>query len=125
MTTKYTEDHEYIRVDGTAGVVGITNYAQDQLGDIVFVELPTPGQKLKKGDEAAVVESVKAASDIYAPVTGEIVERNEDAVGGPEVVNASPYEQAWLVKIRVDDQGGIDKLMSADEYEKYLEEVAH
>ena len=74
MTTKYTEDHEYIRVEGTTGVVGITNYAQDQLGDIVFVELPSVGQKLKKGDEAAVVESVKAASEIYAPVSGTVTE---------------------------------------------------
>ena len=122
---RYTKDHEWVRVDGDEAVVGITQYAADQLGDIVFVELPDTGRTLDQHATFGVVESVKAASDIYAPVTGEIVERNEDAVGGPEVVNASPYEQAWLVKIRVDDQGGIDKLMSADEYEKYLEEVAH
>ena len=90
MSTKYTEDHEYIRVDGAVGIVGITNYAQDQLGDIVFVELPSVGKALKKGDEAAVVESVKAASEIYAPVSGTVTEVNEALSGEPGLINADP-----------------------------------
>ncbi|HEX3303430.1 MAG TPA: glycine cleavage system protein GcvH [Thermomicrobiales bacterium] len=122
---KYTKSHEWARVDGDIVTMGMTDYAQGELGDITYLELPEPGESISADEPFGVVESVKAASDIYAPVTGEIVERNEGAVSGPEVVNASPYEQAWLVKIRVGDQSGLDNLMSPDEYEKYLEEVAH
>jgi glycine cleavage system H protein len=124
---RYTAEHEYLKSTGDDTVVqiGITDYAQGELGDITYLELPEPGESISADEPFGVVESVKAASDIYAPVTGEIVERNEGAVSGPEVVNASPYEQAWLVKIRVGDQSGLDNLMSPDEYEKYLEEVAH
>ena len=121
---QYAKSHEWLKVEGDTATVGITDYAQHALGDIVFVELPDVGSSFEAGSAFGVVESVKAASDIYAPVTGEIVERNDDAVSGPEVVNASPYEQAWLVRIRVGEQSGLDNLMSADEYEKYLEEVA-
>jgi len=122
---KYTKSHEWARVDGDIITMGMTDYAQGELGDITYLELPEPGEPVNADEPFGVVESVKAASDIYAPVTGEIVERNEDAVNGPEVVNASPYEQAWLVKIRVGEKSGLDNLMSPDEYEKYLEEVAH
>ena len=122
---KYTKSHEWARVDGDIITMGMTDYAQGELGDITYLELPEPGEPVNADEPFGVVESVKAASDIYAPVTGEIVERNEDAVNGPEVVNPSPYEQAWLVKIRVGEKSGLDNLMSPDEYEKYLEEVAH
>jgi glycine cleavage system H protein len=116
MTTKFTPDHEYIRVDGTTGIVGITNYAQGQLGDIVFVELPTIGKRLKKGDEAAVVESVKAASEIYAPVSGEVVEVNEALTGEPGLINTDPENGGWIFKVAISDAGEIEKLLDADGY---------
>ena len=116
MTTRFTEDHEYIRVDGTTGTVGITNYAQDQLGDIVFVELPSVGQKLKKGDEAAVVESVKAASEIYAPVAGTVVEVNSLLTNEPGLVNSDPENAGWMFKISIADAGEIETLLDADGY---------
>ena len=119
MTTKYTEDHEYIRVDGTAGVVGITNYAQDQLGDIVFVELPTPGQKLKKGDEAAVVESVKAASEIYSPVSGTVTEVNLGLQAEPGLINTAPDAAGWIYKITLDDVAELDSLLDDTAYAKH------
>jgi len=111
MTTKFTPDHEYIRVDGSTGVVGITNYAQEQLGDIVFVELPSVGKVLKKGDEAAVVESVKAASEIYAPVSGTVTEVNDALTGEPGLVNNDPERGGWMFKIAIDDAGELDKLL--------------
>lgn len=119
MTTKFTQDHEYIRVEGSTGVVGITPYAQDQLGDIVFVELPPVGKKLKKGDEAAVVESVKAASEIYAPVSGTITAVNDALSGEPGLVNAAPDSDGWIYKISIDDAGELDGLMDAAAYAKH------
>jgi glycine cleavage system H protein len=116
MTTKFTPDHEYIRVDGTTGIVGITNYAQGQLGDIVFVELPAIGKQLKEGDEAAVVESVKAASEIYAPVSGEVVEVNEALTGEPGLINTDPENGGWIFKVAISDAGEIEKLLDADGY---------
>ena len=116
MTTKFTPDHEYIRVEGATGTVGITNYAQEQLGDIVFVELPEVGKVLKKGDEAAVVESVKAASEIYAPVSGTITAVNDALNGEPGLVNADPEASGWMFKIEVSDLGELDKLLDADGY---------
>ncbi|QYO77570.1 glycine cleavage system protein GcvH [Devosia salina] len=116
MTTKFTPDHEYIRVDGTTGVVGITNYAQEQLGDIVFVELPSVGKVLKKGDEAAVVESVKAASEIYAPVAGTVTEVNEALTGEPGLVNADPEAGGWMFKIAIADAGEVDGLLDDAAY---------
>ena len=116
MTTRYTEDHEYIRVEGTTGIVGISNYAQDQLGDIVFVELPAVGKKLKKGDEAAVVESVKAASEIYAPVAGTVTEVNEALTGEPGLVNADPEAGGWMFKIAIADAGEVDTLLDDAAY---------
>lgn len=116
MTTKFTPDHEYIRVEGSTGIVGITPYAQEQLGDIVFVELPSVGQVLKKGEEAAVVESVKAASEIYAPVTGTIVEVNGMLTGEPGLVNSDPENAGWMFKIEIADAGEIDTLLDADGY---------
>lgn len=111
MTTKFTPDHEYIRVEGATGIVGITNYAQEQLGDIVFVELPAIGKVLKKGDEAAVVESVKAASEIYAPVSGTVTEVNDALSGEPGLVNQDPAAQGWMFKIAIADAGELDALL--------------
>jgi glycine cleavage system H protein len=119
MTTKYTEDHEYIRVEGTTGVVGITNYAQDQLGDIVFVELPAIGKKLNKGDEAAVVESVKAASEIYSPVTGTVTAVNGALAGEPGLINQSADGDGWIFKIAIESPAELDNLMDDAAYAKH------
>lgn len=119
MTTKFTEDHEYIRVDGATGVVGITNYAQDQLGDIVFVELPSVGQRLKKGDEAAVVESVKAASEIYSPASGTVIEVNTALTGEPGLINASADSDGWIYKLKIDNPAELESLMDEAAYTKH------
>ncbi|OAM73936.1 glycine cleavage system protein GcvH [Devosia elaeis] len=116
MTTKFTPDHEYIRVDGETGIVGITTYAQEQLGDIVFVELPAIGKVLRKGDEAAVVESVKAASEIYAPVSGEVVEVNSLLTSEPGMLNSAPEGEGWIFKLKIADSAEIDSLLDADGY---------
>ena len=121
---RYSKSHEWARLEGDVVTVGMTDYAQGELGDITYLELPDPGSTFGASEPFGVVESVKAASDIYAPVGGEVIERNDDAVNSPEVLNASPYGDAWLIKIKVDGAGSLDDLMSADEYEKYLEEVA-
>ncbi len=119
MTTRYTEDHEYIRVDGKTGTVGITNYAQDQLGDIVFVELPSVGQKLKKGDEAAVVESVKAASEIYSPASGTVSEVNTALTGEPGLINTAADGDGWIYKLSLDAPAELDSLMDDAAYAKH------
>ncbi|SMQ59736.1 glycine cleavage system H protein [Devosia lucknowensis] len=111
MSIKFTPDHEYILVDGSTGIVGITNYAQEQLGDIVFVELPAVGKVLKKGDEAAVVESVKAASEIYAPVSGEVVEVNNALTNDPGTVNSDAENGGWMFKIAIKDAAELDSLL--------------
>lgn len=118
---KYTEDHEYIRVDGDIAMVGISNYAQEQLGDVVFVELPEVGKAVSKGDEAAVVESVKAASEVYAPVSGEIAETNADLEANPGMVNEDAEGGAWFVKIKMSDKSELDAYMDADAYAKFVE----
>jgi len=116
MTTKFTPDHEYIRVEGSTGIVGITPYAQEQLGDIVFVELPAVGKVLKKGEEAAVVESVKAASEIYAPVSGTVTEVNPALSAEPGRVNADPENTGWMFKLAIADASELDALLDADGY---------
>lgn len=121
--TKYTSDHEYIRVENDIGTIGISDYAQDKLGDIVFVELPEVGKRLSKGQEAAVVESVKAASEVYAPVSGEVVEVNDAIVANPELVNQDPEGGAWFLKLRISNMRELDMLMSTDAYKDYLETV--
>jgi len=121
---KYTKTHEWVRLENGVATVGMTDYAQGELGDITYLELPDPGTSVSATEPFGVVESVKAASDIYAPVNGEVVETNEAAVGSPDVINSSPYEGAWLIKVKLDGDGG-GALMSADEYATYLEEVAH
>ena len=118
---KYSETHEWTRAEGDVCTVGITDFAQDQLGDVVFVELPSKGKKIKAGDAVAVVESVKTASDIYAPVSGEITEVNGDLETAPEKINESPYEDGWLFKIRASDAGELEGLLDADTYQKTAE----
>jgi glycine cleavage system H protein len=119
MTTRYTEDHEYVRVEGSTGTVGITPYAQDQLGDIVFVELPSLGQKLKKGDEAAVVESVKAASEIYSPVSGTVTAVNVSLTSEPGLINLSADGDGWIYKLKLDNAGELDALLDEAAYAKH------
>lgn len=113
---KYAASHEWARLEGDIVTVGISDHAQDALGDLVYVELPNVGDAVQAGDEAGVVESVKAASDIYAPVSGEIVEVNETLIDSPETVNSAPYTDGWLYRIRISDASELDKLLSADEY---------
>lgn len=120
-TVKYTEEHEWVRLDGDIATVGITDYAQNQLGDVVYLELPKPGQKVEKGKQAAVVESVKAASEVYAPVTGEVVEANQALVDEPVTVNADPMGRGWFMKLRLADKGQLDGLMDEAAYKKFVE----
>lgn len=118
---KFTEEHEWIRVDGDVGTVGITDYAQEQLGDVVFVELPEVGRQVEKGKEMAVVESVKAASEVYAPVSGEVIEANGALTDDPATVNADPQGKGWFVKIRLADKSQLDGLMDEAAYKKFVE----
>ncbi len=120
----YTKDHEYIRVEGDVGVVGISDYAQAQLGDVVFVELPPMGKKVSKGDEAAVVESVKAASELYAPLSGEVVGINSALEGSPGTVNDDPLNEGWFMKIKIADKAELTELMSESAYRDYLKTLA-
>lgn len=118
--TRYTKDHEYIRIEGDTGTVGITDYAQGQLGDVVFVELPAIGKAVSKGGEAAVVESVKAASEVYAPVSGEVVAVNSELEASPGTVNEDPAGKGWFVKLKLTNAGELDGLMSEAEYQDYV-----
>ena len=118
---RYSEGHEWIRVEGEVGVVGITDYAQDQLGDVVYVELPEVGHRVERAAEAAVVESVKAASEVYAPATGEVVAVNDALNDDPSAVNSDPEGAGWFLKIKLDDAAELDRLMDAEAYRKYLE----
>src|SRR3954454_6932557 len=117
---KFTKTHEWVKVDGDVVTIGITDFAQSELGDITYLELPAVGATLNRSEPFGVVESVKAASDVYAPVTGEIVEENNAAIDSPEVVNSSPYGDAWLVKVRVSDPSQLDGLMDASAYEEHV-----
>ena len=118
--TRYTKDHEWIRLDGDVATVGITEHAQEQLGDIVYVELPEIGRKVDKGGEAAVVESVKAASDVYAPASGEVVAVNQDLDGTPGAVNEEAEGKGWFFRLKLSNAGELDALMSAEQYKDYL-----
>lgn len=121
--TRYTKDHEYIRVEGQTGTVGISDYAQSQLGDVVFVELPEIGKALSKGGEAAVVESVKAASEVYAPVSGEVVEVNSELEAAPGTVNEDPAGKGWFLKIKLKDAAELESLMSEAEYQDFVKSL--
>jgi glycine cleavage system H protein len=115
---RYTEEHEWARADGARVTVGITAYAQDALGDVVYVDLPATGTRVEAGQPFGEVESTKSVSDLYAPLSGTIVERNESLESQPELVNSDPYGDGWMVIIEADDAGAVDSLMSADDYEK-------
>jgi len=117
---QYTRSHEWIRTEGDTVTIGITDHAQDELGDIVFIELPEQGATLEAGDSFGTVESVKAVSDLYTPVGGEVVEVNEALDSSPEKINEDPYGEGWIVKLRVSDEGA--DLLSASDYEQFLEE---
>lgn len=119
MTTLFTSDHEWIRVDGDVATIGITDFAQSQLGDVVFVELPKLGRTLKKAEAAAVVESVKAASDVYAPISGEVVEVNDGLTGEPALVNSDAGGNAWFFKVRITDSSELDGLMDEAAYQAH------
>jgi len=120
----YTKEHEWIRVNGDTGTVGITHYAQKQLGDIVFVELPKVGDHFDTSESFGTVESVKAVSDIYCPVSGEVSETNEAVVNSPEMLNSDPHGDAWLIEIKIQKASELEDLMSAEEYDEYLREEA-
>ena len=120
---KFLDSHEWVKVDDNTVIVGISDHAQNELGEVVFVELPAIGDEFVSGDEAAVVESVKAASEVYTPISGEVIEVNEALEENPELVNTSPYEDGWFFKLRVSDEnlGNIDSLMTAEEYSSMLD----
>lgn len=120
-TVKFTDEHEWIRLEGDIATVGITDYAQNQLGDVVYVELPQPGQKVEKGKQAAVVESVKAASEVYAPLSGEVIEANQALVDEPATINADPMGRGWFMKLRLANKGELDGLMDEAAYKKFVE----
>jgi glycine cleavage system H protein len=115
-TLRYTREHEWLRAEGDEAVVGITAYAADELGDVVFVDLPEVGRALAKDEAFGVIESVKTASDLYAPVAGEVIEVNSALAGGPELVNAEPYGEGWMIRLRLDDAKGVDGLLDAAAY---------
>ena len=117
--TKYTQDETWLRIDGDTATVGLTNYAQEQLKDLVFIKLPTVGQRVTKGKEAAMVESVKAASDVYSPVTGEVLEVNPAIVSDPGLVNSDPMGAGWFFKVRIEQNGELADLMDESQYREY------
>ena len=117
---RYSEDHEWVRVEGDIAVIGISDYAQDQLGDVVFVEFPEPGLAVAQGDEAAVVESVKAASEVYSPVSGEVVEVNEPLADDPGLVNREPTGGGWFLKVRMSDPEEVDALLDESAYRNFV-----
>ena len=119
MTTLFTSDHEWLQIDGDVATIDITDYAQTQLGDVVFVELPKVGRTLKKAEAAAVVESVKAASDVYAPIAGEVLEVNEAVAADPSLVNSDPGKAAWFFKLRIANKGDLDGLMDEAAYKAH------
>ena len=120
MTTYFTREHEWIKVDGDTATVGITDHAQEALGDIVFTEVPEAGKQLSKGQDAAVVESVKAASDVYSPVSGEVVEGNQAVIDDPSLVNSDPEGAGWFFRIKLSDNGELDGLMDEGAYREWV-----
>ncbi|HWK81471.1 MAG TPA: glycine cleavage system protein GcvH [Thermomicrobiales bacterium] len=120
---KYTKTHEWVLLDGDIATIGVTDHAQQELGDITYLELPEEGDAISAGETFGVIESVKAASDIYSPIDGEVVERNGDAVDAPDVINASPYEGAWLVKVKIADPSQVEALMDAATYDEFAGEA--
>lgn len=119
---KYSKEHEWVKIEGNTVTIGITEYAQSELGDIVFVELPETDDDIEEGESFGSVESVKTVSELYAPVSGKVVETNEELEDSPEFVNESPYEKAWMVKVELNDESQLDELMSADQYSEMIGE---
>ncbi|AMY05406.1 MULTISPECIES: glycine cleavage system protein GcvH [Staphylococcus] len=119
---KYSKEHEWVKVEGDTVTIGITEYAQGELGDIVFVELPETEDDIEEGESFGSVESVKTVSELYAPVSGSVVEINEELEDSPEFVNESPYEKAWMVKVKLNDESQLDDLLSADQYKEMIGE---
>ena len=119
---KYSKEHEWVKVEGNAATIGITEYAQGELGDIVFVELPDVDDEINEGDTFGSVESVKTVSELYAPVSGKIVETNDELEDSPEFVNESPYEKAWMVKVELSNESQLDELLSAEQYSEMIGE---
>ena len=119
---KYTTEHEWVRIEGDIATVGITDYAQDQLGDIVFVELPEEGDDIEKGDTFGVVESTKSVSDLYVPVSGKVIESNDPLLDSPEIVNEDPYGEGWMIRIKMSNPNEAKELMATDAYQKMVEE---
>ena len=119
---KYSREHEWVRVEGDTAWIGVTDHAQAQLGEIVYLELPAKGEKLSKEEAFGVVESTKAVSDIYAPISGEVIEVNSDLVNEPGRINRDPYDDGWLVKVKVEDKKELDELFTAKDYSEFLEE---
>lgn len=119
---KYSKEHEWVKVDGNVVTIGITEYSQGELGDIVFVELPDVDDEINEGDTFGSVESVKTVSELYAPVSGKIIETNEELEDSPEFVNESPFEKAWMVKVELDDESQLDELLSAEQYAEMIGE---
>ena len=122
---KYTKNHEWVALDGDVATIGVTDFAQSELGDITYLELPEVGDTIALDQAFGIIESVKAANDIFSPVDGDVVERNEEVVAAPEMINASPYDDAWLVRIRVADPKQLDTLLSAEEYAELAKSSAH
>jgi len=122
--SRYAKSHEYVHVEGEVGTVGITDYAQKELGDVVFVELPQVGTQFDQGDELGSIESVKAVSELFSPVSGEVVEVNETLADKPELVNTDPYGDGWMIRVRLNAPDEVDELMGAEEYEEYIEKEA-
>ena len=120
---RYTREHEWVRVEGRIATVGITHYAQEELGDVVYVELPVAGEALAAGAEFGTVESVKAVSPLFAPISGEVVEVNEALIAGPENINEGPYEAGWMIKVSVVDENELDELMAAEAYEQFVNDL--
>ncbi len=120
---KFTRTHEWVKVDGDVATIGVTEFAQSELGDITYLELPSAGTALRQSEPFGVVESVKAASDVYAPISGEVIEENNAAIDAPEIVNSSPFNDAWLIKVRIEDTSQLDNLLDAEAYEKLVAEA--
>lgn len=122
---KYSKEHEWIKVEGDIAIIGVTDFAQEQLTDIVFVELPEKGKKVEAGKQMAVIESVKSVSDIFSPVNGEVVEINEKLKDNPDIINKDPYGGGWMVKIKIENKDELNGLMSAEDYGKFIQEGKH
>ena len=121
---RYSKEHEWVRLDGDVATIGITQFAQEQLGDVVFVELPEKGATIRQFSSLGVVESVKAASDIYSPISGEVLERNVKVIEKPELVNTAPYDDGWMLRVKLADKGELQRLLSADDYRAHIGETA-